>query len=91
MVSLIPKMVFNQNEDGALRVYDALMQSRYSNQLRTTSENLKPVHDAEIADFRAAAENFAVNFGRIIRNQRADVHNSEDRSFAARIIKQLRV
>jgi len=90
--SLFPRMVFNSDSPGAMRVYDAIAQSRYQGNARTTSESLKPVHDAEIADFRAAAENFAANVGRIIRLQRGDLPTDGDsRSFHRDIIKSLRV
>lgn len=72
-----------------MRVYDALAQSRYAGAVRTTTEQLKPVHDDEISDRRSAFENLAVNVHRIIKSQREDVGNEEDKSFARAIIKSL--
>lgn len=89
---LLPKMIFNRNSDAVMKVYDAIATSRYANMVRTTTENLKPIHgDDGTADRRAAVENFAVQVGRILRNQRDDVKGEQARSFAAAIIKQLRV
>lgn len=91
VVSFLPRTDFNQEDEGAMWVYDAIMQSRYTNPLRTTSENLKPVHDPEIADARAAFENGCVNMGRVIKAQRGDVNSEADRSFYRGIINKLRV
>ena len=87
---LLPKTIFNQDSDGAMRTYDAIMDSRYSSAAHGTSENLKPVHDNEIADFRAAFENFAVNFSRILKAQRQDI-SPEQASFARGIMALCRV
>lgn len=86
---LIPKMVFNQDSDAAIKVYDALANSKYSNAVRSTSENKKPIHTPEIADLRAAVENMCVNLPRILRARRADVPASEH-SFASALIKSVR-
>lgn len=92
MELLIPRIIFNTKSDGAMRVYDALAQSRYAGSLRTSSEILKPAHDDEIADFRAAAENFAANFSRILRLQRENLPtDGASRDFHAQMIKNLRV
>lgn len=92
MEALFPRMIFNSAADGAMRVYDAIAQSRYANNVRTTSEQLKPIHDDEIADFRAAAENFAVNVSRILRLQRGDLPKDDDsRSFHRSIVASLRI
>lgn len=92
MEAIFPRMVVNETDDGAMRVFDAISQSRYANHIVSTTENLKPVHDKEIADYRAAAENFAVNIPRILRSQRADISQNQDtHSFASSIIKYLRI
>lgn len=92
MDAIFPRTVFNSSSDGAMRIYDAIAQSRYAGSVRTTSEQLKPMHDDEIADFRAAAENFAVNVPRILRLQRGNLDKSEEsRSFHSQIIKQMRI
>jgi len=92
MEALFGRMVFNGGDDSAVRVYDAIAQSRYSEQVRSTNQNLKPVHDKEIADFRAAAENFAVNIPMVLRNQ-ADALPKDEKSmnFHKAMIKKLRV
>lgn len=91
-MQLLPKMVFNKSSDSVMKVYDAIGSTRYAQIARTTTENLKPVHGNDgTADRRAMVENFAVNMGRVFRNQREDVVGEEDRGFAARIVKQLRV
>lgn len=92
MEMLIPRIIFNSKSDGAMRVYDALAQSRYAGKVTAGSENLKPVHDDEIADFRAAAENFAANFSRILRLQRDSLPKDQgSRDFHGQMIKSLRV
>lgn len=89
---LIPRIVFNADSDGAMRVRDAIASSRYAGALRTTSETLKPAHDDEIADFRAAAENFAANFSRILRVQRTELPTDADsRDFHSQMIRGLRI
>lgn len=87
---LLPKTIFNKNSDGAMRVYDAIMNSRYSNSSAGVNESLKPVHDDEIADFRSAYENFAVNFSRILKAQREDIA-PEQASFARGIMQICRI
>lgn len=92
MELLIPRIVFNSNSDGAMRVYDSLAASRYALKIGASSDNLKPAHDDEIADFRAAAENFAANVPRILRLQRSDLSTGgESRDFHSTMIKNLRV
>lgn len=90
-VRLLPKTVFNQNADGAMRMFDALASSRYSQAARTTAEQLKPVHDDNIADYRSAFENFAVNVSRLFRTQREDIKDDSEKSFARSITTYLRV
>jgi hypothetical protein len=58
--------------------------------VHTTSEQLKPVHDNEMADFRSAVENFFTNVPRLFRVQREDIPQ-EDNSFASSIIKKLKM
>jgi len=89
--AMLPRTIFNQNSDGAMKIYDAIANSRYTNNSRTTSEQLKPVHDPQVADMRAAFENLCVNIPRIFRNQRGIMTSSGDKSFANAIIKKLRI
>lgn len=91
VASLLPHTTFNRDSDGAMKFYDAISNSRYTNPTRSTTEQLNPVHDPQIADLRASFENLCVNMGRIMRNQRGDVHNPSQVSFANAIIKSLRV
>ena len=78
---LLPKICFNKDSDSVMKVYDAVSNSRYAQMVRTTTENLKPVHgDDGTADRRVMVENFCVNVGRIFRNQREDTLDLEDRS-----------
>lgn len=91
---LLPRMIFNKDSDGAMRLYDAIANSRYTSSVQATSKDttLKPVHDPEIADYRAALENFCVNIGRVLRSQRDDIGDEmKSGGFAASIIKSLRV
>lgn len=90
--SLLPKMRFNSDSPAVMRVYDALANSKYVGTNKNTAENLKPVHGTDgTADRRAMLENFAVNVGRLLKHQRADVNDPHVRSFAGAIIKKLRV
>lgn len=91
VVRILPKTVFNQSADGAMRMFDALATSRYAQSARTTSEQLKPIHDDNISDYRAAFENFAVNTPRLFRSQREDIINEDEKSFARSITKYLRI
>lgn len=91
---LLPKTRFNENSSGAMELYDSIAQSRYAQTRSGTSEETskKPVHDDEIADFRAAFENMCVNVPRIIRSQREDVgENFREGGFAQNLITRLRV
>ncbi len=91
---LLPKMRFNENSDGAMELYDSIAQSRYvgTNSPVSKETSLKPRHDDEIADYRAALENLCVNVPRVIRSQREDVgDNFRDNNFAGAIMKYLKV
>lgn len=91
VTNLLPRTIFNTNSDGAMKVYDAISQSRYANMARTTTDQLKPIHDDKIADYRAAFENLCVNLPTVLRNQRADIQSQDDKSFSSSIIKALRI
>lgn len=92
MEALFPRMIFNSKSDGAMRVYDAIAQSRYAGSVRSTIEQLKPLHDDEIADFRAAAENMCTNISRVFRVQREDLpRDQESSSFHRSIVASLRI
>lgn len=87
---LLPKMVFNQASDGAIKIYDALANSKYANAVRSTTENKKPIHTPEIADMRAMVENMCVNITRILRAGREHIPQ-EEHSFAAALIKSIKI
>lgn len=90
--TLLPKIRFNSNSAAAMRVYDAISNSKYVSSDKTTGQNLKPVHGTDgTADRRAMVENFCVNVGRLLRHQRSDVNDPNVRSFASAIIKKMRV
>jgi hypothetical protein len=91
---LLPKTRFNEDSSGAMELYDALAQSRYAVSRAATSEETgkKPVHDDDIADFRAAFENMCVNVPRILKSQREDIgDNFRGGGFASSLITRLRV
>lgn len=90
-IRILPRTIFNKDSDGAMRVYDAIASSRYASNVRTTSEQLKPVHDDEIADRRSAFENFCVNFPRVVSSQREDIHTPEAKSFASMMVKSMKI
>lgn len=92
---LLPRCVFNRDSAGAMELFDALANSRYTSSVVATSKVsvLKPVHDDGIADFRAAFENGMVNLSRVIKFQRdrASEESEETRNFYSDLIKYLRV
>lgn len=87
---MLPRIVFNGKSDAVMRVYDAVAQSRYSNVVRTTTDQKKPVHDVEIADMREAVENFCVNAPRLFSHQRNDISTDDGRNFARGVIQSLK-
>lgn len=90
---LLPKMVFNEDSEGVMKLYDAVTNSRYSASTSTKTGAMKPVHDDEIADFRAALENGCVNTGRIFKHQRKESQEGsvKDDGYANKLISFLRV
>lgn len=90
---LLPKMVFNEDSENVMKLYDAVTNSRYSTSTSTKTGAMKPVHDDEIADFRSALENLCVNTGRIFKYQRKESQEGSmrDDSFAAKMIAFLKV
>ena len=79
-VAVLPNTIFNANDPYVMELFDALQNSRYSQSVKSTSEDAakKPVHDLSIADFRSAFENFAVNFTRILRVAQHDKNTKVD-------------
>lgn len=67
--AILPKTIFNASDPYVMELFDAIQNSRYANSVKSTSEEAskKPLHDLEIADYRSAFENFAVNFPRTLR------------------------
>jgi hypothetical protein len=90
---LLPKMVFNESSENVLKLYDAIANSRYSNTASSKNGAMKPMHDDEIADFRAAMENFCVNVGRIFKHQReqSSMGTMNEDNFIGKMINFLRV
>jgi len=78
--SLLPRMIFNSSSSYVMELYDAIANSRYTNSVKSVNKqtSLKPVHDSEIADYRAALENFAVNFPIIAKKQRGELERDSD-------------
>lgn len=90
---LLPKMVFNEDDENVMKLYDAVTNSRYSNTTTTKNGAMKPVHDDEIADFRSALENLCVNVGRIFKHQRKESSsgNINDGNFIGKLVQYLKV
>ena len=92
---LLPKTVFNRASPRVMELYDAIANSRYTSSIAATSKVsiLKPVHDYEIADYRAAFENLCVNLSRVIKYQRekSEDWTQEEHGFYKDLIKYLRV
>lgn len=66
---VIPRAIFNSNSPHVQELFDALTASRYASPTRAMKKTAfeEPLHDGEIGDYRAAFENFCVNFGRVAR------------------------
>lgn len=89
---LMEKMVFNEASENVIELYDAVMNSRYKNSVSSKRTTMEPVHDDEIADFRAALENLCVNVGRIFKHQRSDLSdNMKKGGYVQKLIDSLRV
>ena len=91
---ILPRCVFNQDSDGVMELYDALLNSRYAGSAKGISKDslMKPAHDDEVGDFRAAFENGACNIPNILRGQRHEVSQSKDnRGFVQNLTKYLRI
>lgn len=92
---LLPRTVFNRDSVGAMELYDALSNSRYTSSVIATSRTsiLKPVHDEGIADFRAAFENGMVNLSRVIRSQREHSQEADPdtRNFYQDFVKYMKI
>lgn len=90
---LLPKMVFNEDSDGAMRLYDAVANSRYKIGSSSKNTSMEPVHDDEIADYRAALENLCVNVGRIFKHQRKESSSGgiNTDNFANKLVSYLKV
>lgn len=85
---LLPKMVFNESSAGVMKLYDCITNSRW----KKGSSN-EPEHDDEIADYRAALENLAVNVGRIFKHQRGESSSGSLKKdgFISKLIQSLKV
>jgi hypothetical protein len=91
---LLRRTVFNGQSDGVMELYDAIANSRYANSVKGTSKEaaLKPVHDNEVGDFRSALENFMVNFPRVARVQRDEIHSTlKENNFIGSLTKYLKI
>ena len=91
---MLPKTVFNEDSENVMKLYDAVTNSRYSTSTSTKNGAMKPVHDDEIADFRAALENLFSNVGRILKHQRQDMGDDssfKSDNFAQKITQFLKV
>lgn len=90
--ALLPKIRFNEDSAAVMKVYDAIQNSKYAGTDKGTTELLKPIHGTDgTADRRAAVENFSVNIGRLFKKHRKDISDPNTRSFASRMITNLRV
>lgn len=88
---LLPRMIFNENSEAVLKLYDAIANSKYVDSSSSKEAAMKPHHTDEIADYRAALENLSVNVGRIFKSQRDDL--SEDikkENFVGNLISYLK-
>ena len=90
--TLLPKTVFNEDSPNVLKLYDAICNSRYKTASTSKDNSMQPVHDDEIADFRAALENLCVNVGRVFKHQRQDISSEMNKdNYTLKLIQSLRV
>lgn len=89
---LLHRFQFNGKSEYVMELYDALANSRYTNAAVSKDSAKKPVHDDEIADYRSAFENFAVNITLILRNQRKEIqYEGAEKSAISNLIKYLKI
>lgn len=90
---LLPKIVFNEDSPNVMKLYDAITNSRYKKANSSKEVSMQPVHDDEIADFRAALENLCVNVGRIFKHQRKETSDGtmKNNSLVNNLISYLKV
>lgn len=89
---LLPRFIFNMSSDYVMQLYDAISNSRYANSVVSKDGAMKPVHDDEIADYRAAFENFCCNITRVLRVQRGDIkYTGAEKSMVSNLIKYLKI
>lgn len=91
---LLPRCVFNSSSEGVMELYDAISNSRYAGSVKGVSKEaaMKPAHDDEVGDYRAAFENGCVNFPRILRGQREDINPQwKQGNFIGNMVKYLKI
>ncbi len=86
---VLPMTTFNENSDYVMELYDSIVNSRYANTVAPTSPDtvLKPVHDDEIADYRAAFENGCVNLPQVLRLQRDEVRDDRSKDLTNNLMR----
>lgn len=91
--TLLSKMIFNEDSQGVLDLYDGITNSKYKKSTASKTSSMEPEHTDEIADYRAALENLCVNVGRIFKYQRKQTSEGRmrDGGFAQKLISFLRV
>lgn len=93
---ILARCSFNQDDPWAMKMYEAIGNSRFAPQTRAMSReaSLKPAHDKEIADYRACFENGMTNVSRVFRVQREGLSRDEKGRvdpLAAAIAKYLKI
>lgn len=91
--AVLPMTIFNENSEYVNELYDAMVNSRYASTVAPTSLQtvLKPVHDDEIADYRSAFENMAVNLPRVLRLQRSETRDERSRTLTDSIMRYVKI
>lgn len=89
---ILPMTIFNSEADYVMELYDAMQNSKYANVVAPTSAQtvLKPIHEPEIADYRSAFENGAVNIPRILRLQRTEERSPQSKSLTDGLLRYLK-
>lgn len=89
---VLPMTLFNEDSDYVMELYDAIQNSKYANTVAPTSPQtlLKPIHEAEIADYRSAFENGCTNLPRILRLQRTEHRTEKSRSLTDGLMRYMK-
>lgn len=90
--AILPMILFNEDSEYVMELYDAMQSSKYANVVAPTSPQtvLKPIHEPEVADYRSALENMSVNLPRVLRLQRSEQRTPESKNLTDGLLRYMR-